>query len=115
VELRVPFANSLQGVLFSDLGDAWGSGLRGNPQLYANYLNWRSHGGDSNGDGIQDPAPLFSTYDAYEYRMPQHTGLELHFSYGAGVRVKTPIGALRLDYGISKEGKRTHFSISQTF
>jgi outer membrane protein insertion porin family len=115
VELRVPFANSIQGVLFGDFGDAWGSGLRGNAKRYAEYLNWLQNSGDSNGDGIQDPRPLYSVYDAYEYRMPQHDSFKLHSGYGFGVRVKTPIGPLRLDYGISKEGKRTHFSISQTF
>lgn len=116
VELRIPFANSIQGVLFGDFGDAWGSGLRGDPKRYADYLNWAQHGGDINGDGIQDPQPpAYSIYDAYEYRMPQHDTFKLHSGYGFGVRVKTPIGPLRLDYGISKEGKRTHFSISQTF
>jgi outer membrane protein insertion porin family len=116
VELRMPFGNSLQGVLFSDFGDAWGSGLRGDPKRYADYLNWATHNRDSNGDGIQDPAPAsYTIYDAYEYRMPQHTKFSLHSGYGIGIRVKTPIGPLRLDYGISKEGKRTHFSISQTF
>jgi outer membrane protein insertion porin family len=116
VELRIPFANSIQGVLFSDFGDAWGSGLRGNPKRYADYLNWAQHSGDSNGDGIQDPAPPpYTIYDAYEYQNPQHSSFDLHTGVGFGIRVKTPIGPLRLDYGISKEGKRTHFSISQTF
>lgn len=114
-ELRWPFANSLQGVLFFDAGDAWGSGLRGNPDRYADYLNWINNNRDSNGDGIPDPAPLFTIYDSYEYNLPQHNSLSLHTGMGFGIRVKTPIGPIRLDYGISKEGRRTHFSIAQTF
>ncbi|HEY3265310.1 MAG TPA: BamA/TamA family outer membrane protein [Armatimonadota bacterium] len=115
-ELRMPFASNLQGVLFFDAGDAWGSTLRGDPKRYADYKNWADNGYDSNGDGIPDPPPTpYTIYDAYEYRMPQHDAFKLNTGVGFGIRVKTPIGPLRLDYGISKEGKRTHFSISQTF
>jgi outer membrane protein insertion porin family len=38
-----------------------------------------------------------------------------HTSYGAGIRVKTPLGPLRLDYGIGKEGSETHFGIAHMF
>lgn len=34
---------------------------------------------------------------------------------GVGVRIVTPIGHIRLDYGVGKEGGRTHFSMGQTF
>lgn len=115
VELRVPFGESLQGVLFLDAGDAWGSDLRGDSDRFARFLNWYQNGHDSNGDGIPDDQPPTSIYDQYEYRLPQHNGFELHTGFGVGIRVKTPIGPLRLDYGISKEGRRTHFSISQAF
>lgn len=115
VEFRVPFGESLQGVLFVDMGDAWGSDLRGNPDRFANFLNWYQHDKDLNGDGIPDDQPPVSIYDQYEYRLPQHDSFELHTGVGFGIRVKTPIGPLRLDYGISKEGRRTHFSISQAF
>jgi len=37
------------------------------------------------------------------------------FGYGVGVRVNTPLGPIRLDYGLGREGGRTHFGISQTF
>ncbi|MEM6254614.1 MAG: BamA/TamA family outer membrane protein [Cyanobacteria bacterium P01_D01_bin.156] len=38
------------------------------------------------------------------------------FGYGAGVRVQTPLGALRLDYGFSDEGDgRLHFGIGERF
>jgi outer membrane protein insertion porin family len=38
-----------------------------------------------------------------------------HVGVGLGIRVVTPIGPLRLDYGIGDEGGRTHFAIGQTF
>ena len=34
---------------------------------------------------------------------------------GIGMRIVTPIGHIRLDYGIGSEGGRTHFSMGQTF
>ncbi len=34
---------------------------------------------------------------------------------GLGMRIITPIGNIRLDYGIGSEGGRTHFSMGQTF
>ncbi|MEM9804761.1 MAG: BamA/TamA family outer membrane protein [Cyanobacteria bacterium P01_D01_bin.56] len=38
------------------------------------------------------------------------------FGYGAGIRVQTPLGALRLDYGFSDEGDgRLHFGIGERF
>jgi len=115
VEFRMPFGDSLQGVLFLDAGDAWGSDLRGDPDRFAGLLNWFQHNGDINGDGLPDDRPEASIYDQYEFRLPQHDSFTLHTGFGFGVRVKTPIGPLRLDYGISKEGRRTHFSISQAF
>lgn len=115
-EVRIPIAESLTGVGFVDVGDAWGSSLRGDPHRYANYLKWATNGGDLNGDGVRDPSPgTYSVYDAYEYRFPQSNSLELHPSFGVGIRVKTPLGPLRLDYGISPWGSVTHFSIAQAF
>jgi outer membrane protein insertion porin family len=35
--------------------------------------------------------------------------------YGFGIRVKTPLGPIRLDLGFSEDGSRTHFSIGQMF
>lgn len=41
---------------------------------------------------------------------------EMHYSLGAGVRMNTPIGQVRLDYGFDEEGAgMPHFSIGQTF
>jgi outer membrane protein insertion porin family len=38
------------------------------------------------------------------------------FGYGAGIRVQTPLGALRLDYGFNDEGNsRIHFGIGERF
>ncbi|MCC6484006.1 MAG: BamA/TamA family outer membrane protein [Armatimonadetes bacterium] len=45
----------------------------------------------------------------------QSNGFQGHLGVGAGVRVSTPIGNLRFDYGFGDEGSRTHFSIGQAF
>lgn len=37
------------------------------------------------------------------------------FSVGAGIRVQTPIGPIRLDVGRGRDGVRTHFAIGPTF
>lgn len=47
--------------------------------------------------------------------LPQTDGFEGHYGVGVGMRVVTPIGHLRLDYGIGTEGARTHFSMGQAF
>lgn len=40
---------------------------------------------------------------------------DMHTGYGLGVRLDTPIGVIRIDYGIGDEGGRTYFSLGQTF
>jgi len=70
---------NLLGVVFVDLGDAWG------------------------GDIADDPFVLGDT------------SFEAHLGYGAGIRVRTPIGPLRLDLGFSEEGTETHFGLSHMF
>lgn len=41
---------------------------------------------------------------------------DLHFSYGAGLRMNTPIGQIRLDYGFNDQGEgQPHFGIGQAF
>ncbi len=45
----------------------------------------------------------------------EHQRFTGYLGYGIGVRVLTPLGPIRLDYGIGSEGPRTHFGIAQTF
>ncbi|MCW3095607.1 MAG: Beta-barrel assembly machine subunit BamA [Chthonomonadaceae bacterium] len=80
VELRQPLARGLKGVIFSDVGDAWG--------------------GPYSGVNIQG----FN-----------QGGFKLHPSIGVGIRVRTPLGPIRLDYGYGDEGGQTHFSIGNVF
>ncbi|HQK92529.1 MAG TPA: BamA/TamA family outer membrane protein [Armatimonadota bacterium] len=79
--------------------------------------------GHSARSGIQ--LVLFADYgDAYGGRwasqdgsilFAEHQTFQGSLGYGLGVRVNTPLGPIRLDYGIGSEGGRTHFGISQTF
>jgi outer membrane protein insertion porin family len=80
VELRQPIARGLNGVLFLDIGTAWGGEFR-----------------DVNLQG-------FSQND-----------FKIHGSLGLGIRVRTPIGPLRLDFGFGDEGGRTHISFGNVF
>ena len=43
------------------------------------------------------------------------TGFKPHVGVGLGIRVGTPLGPIRLDYGYGDEGGRTHFSIGNSF
>jgi len=85
VEYRVPFGDALQGVGFVDVGDAWGSPYQLGPE--------------------SDP----------QGRFRQHSGFKPRVGVGLGLRVTTPIGPLRLDYGVGNEGPRVHFSIGHAF
>ncbi|MGC8843328.1 MAG: BamA/OMP85 family outer membrane protein [bacterium] len=38
-----------------------------------------------------------------------------HLGVGIGLRFETPLGPIRLDYGVGSEGARTHFSIGNPF
>ena len=79
-EFRQPLARQLKGVLFIDVGDAWG------------------------GDYTNVSIPGFT-----------QDGFHPHVGVGLGIRVNTPIGPLRLDYGIGDEGGQTYFSIGSTY
>lgn len=85
-EYRRPLAQALTGVLFVDVGDAW---------------NTRS--------AFQFTDPSLQT------RFRQHQGFSPQPAAGIGLRVTTPIGPIRLDYGFGNEGSRLHFSIGHSF
>lgn len=40
---------------------------------------------------------------------------KLRTGYGLGLRVDTPVGVMRIDYGIGQQGGKTYFSLGQTF
>jgi len=69
-EYRYPIAKKVQGVLFTDAGNAW--------------------------DG-------------------SYTLNSLKYSVGTGLRLDTPLGPIRLDYGYGNEGGRCHFSFGTQF
>ncbi len=48
-------------------------------------------------------------------QLPQTQNFDGNYGVGVGMRVTTPIGHLRLDYGVGSEGGRTHFSMGQAF
>jgi len=86
VEYRRPIMNRITGVLFADAGDAFGS---------------------------QSEFQFHRASLREEFR--QHSGIEINPAIGVGLRVATPIGPIRLDYGYGLEGGRVSFSIGQTF
>lgn len=47
--------------------------------------------------------------------LPQQSSFSGKLGIGIGMRVTTPIGYIRLDYGTGSEGGRTHFSMGQAF
>lgn len=84
-EYRFPLAPSLGGVAFVDYGDAWGA--------REGFLDIAAFGDD----------------------LRQHSDFSPSLGYGVGIRVRTPIGPIRLDYGFSSEGSRAHFSLGHVF
>ncbi len=85
MELRRRFRRELQGVLFLDIGDAFGG---------PNSLDLKA---------AQQGDPR------------RRDTLRLKVGYGFGVRFVTPFGLLRFDFGFGEEGNRTHFSIGSAF
>jgi outer membrane protein insertion porin family len=81
MEYRFPLSENLLGVVFADVGDAWGGAVADEPYLQS----------------------------------LAHESFEAHVGYGVGIRVRTPIGPLRLDLGFSEEGTETHFGVKQMF
>ncbi|WP_394795672.1 outer membrane protein assembly factor [Armatimonas sp.] len=45
----------------------------------------------------------------------QQSGFKPRASFGLGIRVRTPVGPVRLDYGFGDGAGRSHFSIGQAF
>jgi outer membrane protein insertion porin family len=86
VEYRRPIMNRIVGVLFVDVGDAFGS---------RSAFQFQNKG--------------------LRTEFGQHSGLSPQASVGIGLRVATPIGPIRLDFGYGREGGRTHFSIGHAF
>jgi outer membrane protein insertion porin family len=86
IEYRRPLMNRITGVLFADVGDAFGS------QSEFRFSRRR----------------LRTEFE-------QHDGISPRAAIGVGLRVATPIGPIRLDFGYGEEGGRTHFSIGHAF
>lgn len=76
IEYRYPIAKKIQGVVFTDVGNAWG--------------------------GVEN-IPWY------------HENNKLHYSGGLGFRITTPIGPIRLDYGVGQDGGKFHFSFGGKF
>jgi len=85
-EYRFPITSGLVGVGFVDVGDAW--------DAMPEYLDAGNQFGED---------------------LTQHTEFKANVGYGFGIRVRTPIGPIRLDYGFGSEGSRAHFSLGHAF
>ena len=80
IEFRQPIARSLKGVLFGDLGMAWGG-----------------------------------EFQSVQIEGFSQKGFRPHGAIGLGLRVGSPLGLIRLDYGYGEEGGRTSISIGNVF
>jgi outer membrane protein insertion porin family len=89
-ELRIPIEQAFGLVFFYDAGNAWG---------------------DS--DPLIDQ--LYRTVGRGERRSSSFDLSDLHDSYGIGVRVRTPLGNLRIDLAEGEYETYTHFGFGELF
>lgn len=84
-EYRFPLAKRVQAVIFTDMGNAWTNNVWTN--------NASNSGSWTNGDNSSG----------------------IYIGYGAGVRLVTPFGPVRVDYGYGSQGGRLHFGFGGQF
>lgn len=89
-ELRIPIEEAFGLVFFYDAGNAWGDS-----DPFVDYL-YRTVG---------HGAKRTSSFDISD----------LHDSYGIGVRVRTPLGNLRIDLAEGEYETYTHFGFGELF
>ncbi len=98
-ELRFPIYNVVSGVAFFDAGNFWNQ-------------NWQVTNSNVNGEKINGTLRDQSLLNPL-----------LRYGFGLGVRVNTPLGLFRLDYGIRDikkpfdmaTGAQIHFNVGQKF
>lgn len=82
--------------------------MQGDTQLVAN-AEYRFHISD-----LVQGVVFADTGQAWQHDEPIDLS-QLRTAYGIGVRVETPLGLMRLDYGFGDEGGRAFFSLGPTF
>ncbi|GIW23200.1 MAG: hypothetical protein KatS3mg068_2207 [Candidatus Sericytochromatia bacterium] len=98
-EIRFPIYNIVSGVLFFDFGNFWNQ-------------NWQVT--DANVNDAKVNGQLLD---------PSLKNYFLRYGFGAGLRLDTPLGSIRMDYGIRdisrlfdlNKGANFHFNIGQKF
>lgn len=97
---RVGGADSVRGYRFGQ--------MRGDKQLVAN-VEYRFHISD-----VIQGVVFADAGQAWDYGEPVDLS-ELRTAYGIGVRVDTPLGLMRLDYGFGDDGGHAYFSLGPMF
>ncbi|MFN8673362.1 MAG: BamA/TamA family outer membrane protein [Candidatus Sericytochromatia bacterium] len=108
-ELRFPIYNIVSGVLFFDAGNFWDKNFKiSSSNIKLDPRDW-----SEDNFGNTDPK-------SYNYFL---LNSNIRYGFGAGLRLETPLGSLRADYGIRditqpfnlSKGAQFHFSIGQKF